>query len=85
MTRLLGLGLVPALHSRCPEGQPANRRAAQSYRSPEECDACSDRARMAPRPEAVDRSDPGHTKAEAFGRKPWSSGNRTDFRRPPMR
>ena len=60
----------PALYARGPEGEPdlvdlLGRVAARKKATP-----CSDSARVAARPEAVDRSDPGHHKAYTAGRKP---------------
>ena len=51
-----------------------------SDRGTEEGDTCSDRARLAAGPEAVDCSDPGHHEAGAPGGEHRSSRRRTDAR-----
>ena len=46
-------------------------------------DTCSDRARVAARPEAVDRADSRHHEAEPPRREPRRSGRRAHVRRSP--
>lgn len=62
-------GDFPALHSRCPESQSDRGRSAQRRRETEAGDTGSARACLAARPEAVDRSHPGHPEAGADDRK----------------
>ena len=59
-----------------PEALKANQaldRSARQHRTTKEGDTCSDRARLAAGPEAVDRSDPRHHEAASPGRKHRSS------------
>ena len=63
------------------KGESGLGRSACRDRTTEERDACSDSARLAARPETVDRSDPGHPEARAPGREHPSSIDRTDVRR----
>ena len=66
-----------------PEARKANQalgRSASQDRRTEEGDACSDSARLAACPEAVDCSDPGHQEAGAPGREHRSSCRRTYVR-----
>ena len=61
--------IAPALHAGGSEGEPGAGRSAWRDRRTEEGDAGPDRARVAARAEAVDRSDPGHHEAAAPGRE----------------
>ena len=54
---------VPRFDAGGPEGEPGVRRAARAHRRAEGRDARADRARLAARPEAVDRADPGDDEA----------------------
>ena len=62
-----------SLYAGGPESESGPGRSASHDRRTEEGDACSDSARLAACPEAVDRSDPGHHKAGAPGREHRSS------------
>ena len=69
-----------------PEARKANQALVdllRQDRGAEEGDTCSDCARLAARPEAVDRSDPGHHEAGAPGREHRRSRSRTYVRRSP--
>ena len=69
-----------------PEARKANQalgRSAWQDRGTEEGNACSDRARLAACPEAVDCADPGHNEAASPGREHRSSCRRTYVRRSP--
>ena len=69
-----------------PEARKANQALVDllgTDRRTEEGDTCSDRARVAACPEAVDRSDPGHQEAGAPGREHRSSCGRAHARRSP--
>ena len=82
---------VPALRPRGARGEPRVRRAARASRGAEGRDARADRARLAARPEAVDRPDPRHHEARTASRRtspqPTSSSRPTTCRRsrPPQR
>ena len=52
------------VHAGGPQGEPARGPSAGGDREPQERDALANRARMAARPEAVDRADPGHNQAQ---------------------
>ena len=67
-----------------PEALKANQALIDllgSIATAEEGDSRSDRARLAARAEAVDRSDPGHDEAASPGGKHRSGRSRTDARR----
>ena len=67
-----------------PEALKANQALIDllgSIAQAEEGDSCSDRTRMAARPETVDCSDPGHDEAEPPGREHRSGVDPTDARR----
>ena len=59
----------PALHGREPQGESGVCRLADEVRGAEEGDAGADRARLAARPEAVDRPDPRHDEAVIDSRR----------------
>ena len=73
--------IAPSLHAGGPEGESGPGRSARQDRGTEEGDACSDRARLAAGPEAVDRSDPGHHEAGAPGGEHRSGCRRAHARR----
>ena len=73
-----------------PRFDPENRKANQALvdllgriASEEAGDAGADRARLAARPEAVDRADPGHHEAASPGGEPRRGRRRADARRSP--
>ena len=68
--RQLRLPQHPAsLHAGGSQGESGPDRSARQHRGTEEGDTCSDRARLAAGPEAVDRADPRHHEAASPGRK----------------
>ena len=69
-----------------PEAMKANRALVDLLgqdRRAEAGDAGPDRARLAARPEALDRPDPGHHEAASPGGEPRGGRRRADGRRPP--
>ena len=69
-----------------PEAMKANRalvEPARRHRVGQWGDPRPDRARLAARPQALDRSDPGDHEAEPPGREPRSDPRRADDRGPP--
>src|SRR5687767_7113866 len=56
-----------ALLSGEPEGESGRGRSARQDRGEEARDACTDRARLGPDPEAMDRADPGYHEAAPPG------------------
>jgi hypothetical protein len=75
--------LVPPLHARGNQGQSADSRSARCHCDPEECDARSDRARLAVGSEALHCADPRHTKVDSPTGKSWRGGHRTHAGQPP--
>ena len=69
-----------------PEARKANQALVDllgEIAAAEEGDAGPDRARLAARPEAVDRADPGHDEAASPGGEPRRGRRRAHARRPP--
>ena len=74
----------PALHR--PEARKANRAFVDlldAHRRAQGCDARAGRARLAARPEAVDRPDPRHHEAAPARGEPRRGRRRADAGRPP--
>lgn len=70
---------VPAIHAGCEEGEPAGGGSALPDRRPTECNAGAGCARLAARPEAMDRSDPWHAKVRPPQREYCGSWARAEF------
>ncbi len=75
--------IVPPLYARGSESESGLGWSAWQDRSTDEGDTCSDRARLAACPEAVDCSNPRNHEAAPAGREHRSSCSRTYLRRSP--
>jgi aryl-alcohol dehydrogenase-like predicted oxidoreductase len=70
---------VQPIHAGCEEGEPAGGGSALPDRRPTECNAGAGCARLAARPEAMDRSDPWHAKVRPPQREYCGSWARAEF------